>query len=391
MTQRRAIDGLLFVLALGFAILVVPDVFDGLETLWSGAGTISGIDLRMRVKEVGGWFAGAPVYRTDANAVYPPAGYLVIGALTGGADFERARALWAVQSVLLLILASVGVMFATRSEGIARRATALLVVPGVAAIAPGVANGQVHLLTVVAGVAGALLLARREGSWATDIAGALLMVICLAKPTNASAFFLAGCLLSGRWRPALLSVGLYGLATVVALTFATETWLVTLSRWVDRAVSGAEYGAYEGGSTNAHTFLVKVGIRQYSTLITVGLLGLFGEWASRRRTADPWVVLGVGGLVARLCVYHRSYDDVLVVPALIALLRLVWGGREDAPAWVRHGAVAVTVVAFVVIGLPERVLPSTQAFEILQTAGWLAMLVFLWAASTHTESNGDHA
>ena len=48
-----------------------------------------------------------------------------------------------------------------------------------------------------------------------------------------------------------------------------------------------------------------------------------GAFVYRHRTADPWILLGVAGIVTRIWAYHRVYDDVLVLPALLALARVI--------------------------------------------------------------------
>ena len=58
-----------------------------------------------------------------------------------------------------------------------------------------------------------------------------------------------------------------------------------------------------------------------------------GVWLYRHRRVDLWLQLGVIAVVARLWAYHRLYDDVLVVLALVALFRIATGvdGPRDVP------------------------------------------------------------
>ena len=59
----------------------------------------------------------------------------------------------------------------------------------------------------------------------------------------------------------------------------------------------------------------------WTPFVSLGLFGVLGAWVYRNRRADPWSLLGVAAIIARLWTYHRMYDDLLILLALIALLR----------------------------------------------------------------------
>jgi hypothetical protein len=130
----------------------------------------------------------------------------------------------------------------------------------------------------------------------------------------------------------------------------------------------------------------------------VSLLTFFalGVWGYRHCRVDLWVQLGVIAIVARFWAYHRQYDDVIVVLALVALFRIATGvvGRVGAavPAaeaarepQVRAAATALIVTCMLFMLLPARLgwapPPGRQIFDVSHTASWLGMLVFLgwWA------------
>ncbi len=372
-------DGALLIAGVALTVWAFDDLARAFGVLTGGDNRMAAVDLRMRMFEVGGWFRGEPIYRTDANAVYPPAAYGVIATLAGGLDFERARRLWAVQSLILLVAGAAGVVWASRAEGLTQRLAALLVLPSLAAVSPGVANGQLHLITVLAAVAAVLLLSPRAPSWPRELAGAALMLVALTKPTIGVPFFVLVWVLPGRLRPGILVLVLYGLATAVALLPQPEGSFVLLTRWIDRAVSGAEFGAHGGGTSNAQSLLTRSGIEGWSTMVAVGMIALLGEFALRRRAADVFVLLGAAGLVARLCVYHRSYDDLLALPALVALLRIAWGIGETRPT-MRGVALLAFAGGLAVGSVPEPLVGHSDWFQPVQSAVWLAMLLVLWIA-----------
>ena len=56
---------------------------------------------------------------------------------------------------------------------------------------------------------------------------------------------------------------------------------------------------------------------------------VLGFWIYRHRDADLWVLLGVAAIVACFWTYHRSYDDVLLLP-MVALFLMAKGGSSLA-------------------------------------------------------------
>ena len=70
------------------------------------------------------------------------------------------------------------------------------------------------------------------------------------------------------------------------------------------------------------SWLALLGLKQWNLPASMIFLLLLGYWTYRYRHADLWLLLGVTAIVARLWVYHRSYDDVLVVLPMITLFRI---------------------------------------------------------------------
>ena len=382
--SRRSIGWFFASLGLLLALLSAQELFDGFRVLLFGETSLAGIDLRMRISEVTRWFNRQSIYRNDASAVYPPASYVVVWILGAGSDFARARTLWAIESGALLIMASAGVVYASRAVGGAQRLSASLLVLSMSAIGPGVANGQLHIVTVLAGVAGVLIGMRREGSWVSDLTGAALIVVALSKPTNGITFFMMLWLLPGRFRPGLLASAGYVSLTGMSLLAQDENGFSLITRWIDRAVSGAEFGAHDGGTANAQTLLAAFGLESWSPIVAVGLLALLGEWLFRRRGADVWILLGCAGLTARVCVYHRTYDDVLAIPALIALMRISFT-PQSYPRWIRTVGPVMLACGWCVMGVPERYWSSEAVFETSHLAYWVALLLFLAGTAKHTK------
>lgn len=306
-------------------IVVLPtaqlliEAFDGLLL----AGTdFAAIDLRLRVREVTGWWSGTDIYKTSGHAVYPPAAYVILRALFVFDDFERIRWVWGAWTLLGVLLASWGTV---RAVG-AKRWQAVVFVAvlplAVSGMHGGIANGQVSLLCTLAAVGSVLLLTREDAGWGTDLLAAGLFLVALIKPTMTAPLFWLVCFVPGRWRPAVLVVVGYALLTVIGcLAIPDESMVVLLARWADRAIEGSRYGALDGGSVNMQTAMGLARLSLHAPVVVLALVGLVGAWAAGRPSRDPWILMGVAGVVARLAFYHRTYDDLIVLPALIALAR----------------------------------------------------------------------
>jgi hypothetical protein len=141
-----------------------------------------------------------------------------------------------------------------------------------------------------------------------------------------------------------------------------------------------------------------------------------GAWLYRHRRADLWVRLGVIAVVTRFLAYHRVYDDVLIVLALVALFRVattavVAAGAGDRQAIAPDAAAALPAardsrsrtMAAALLGtsmffmlLPARLgtapPPWNLVFGGTHTVTWLATLAFLcWyaAGAPHSRSEGS--
>jgi len=331
MTRGRWVEaahrGAVWVAVVAIAGLAVSRLWSALEALL-GNGLRAALNLRQRQDEVTAWFAGAPVYETMPSAVYPPGSMSLLWPLLGFGGT------WATAGYLALSLLG-GLAIAGAFAAVAWREGCSGPVIGLAAVAPmtvlalgdGIGLGQLHLFALVPAV-GAGLLARREQP-ATDVIAGLLFACALVKPSSAAVFGWA-LLVVGRGRAALVAAAVYVAATVVALGVREESPLRLLEQWWFRATAGARFGAEGVGYGSAHDLVGAMGVPRASVLATLLVVGAAGALAWRARGGDAWVQLGLLGLGARFATYHRSYDDVLVLPAVLAGIALGVRGHRLA-------------------------------------------------------------
>ena len=343
---------LLSLVGLAIAGLAGIRLGQGLQRLVAG-GPRSGLNLRQRVDEVERWFGGEAVYEALPTAVYPPGSMGMLAPL--GWLGEGTLAAYTV--VTLLTCTALGWGFRKiAGDG----PWWLMLVPlATLAVSDGLALGQLHLVTLIAAV-GALGLALR-GEPRADLGAGLLFAVALIKPSSAALFVPALGLLPPRTRALAVATGVYGLATGLAFAVREESPLRLIHQWWFRAAEGARYGAEMAGYGSVHDLVGWLGVPQGSVVATLLVLSAGTLWTWRVRSADPWVVVGVLGIAARMGTYHRGYDDVLVLPAVAALLRvgdtrgrlvavLVWGlllvevpGAARTVSWlVALGALALS-------------------------------------------------
>lgn len=343
---------------------------------------LGAVDLVRRWRETVAWFAGEPVYAMD-DAIYPPATYPVLWPITGWLSFDGARRAWALAYVAILAWFA---PFCARESGArtpAGRLAAGLLPLAFNATGATIGNGQLLLLSLPPILAACLRLARRTPSLGNDLAVAVLFCIAMVKPSATAPF--AFVLLSppGRLRPAVLAAAAYLALTAFALHFQPLDPSVLAGTDVHRSATRIIGGSY-GNIQAALIGLGQVDSPLMVALPAIALVGC-GLWIHLRRDADPWLLMAVAALVARMGWYHRVYDDLLTIVPVIALLRVAGGRRRDGVGDARARLALLLAIACVAVAvLPARMhawrgglAATVLAVNTATVAIWLAALVFL--------------
>jgi hypothetical protein len=208
----------------------------------------------------------------------------------------------------------------------------------------------------------------------------VLVVFSLVKPNVSAPFFWLALFAPRRWWPALLAVGLYLAATLFALSIldrsvvdAAETFSASTTKM-----------AVKVGQGNLSIWAGMLGLGKYAYAISILTLLALGVWLWRYRKADVWLRIGVTTIVARLWTYHLFYDDVLIVPAMIALLRVARDEAWSDAHRVAAGAVLVLLMCNSVALNPlQALMPFASVFRI----GALVLLAYLAHASLKMRSD----
>lgn len=280
---------------------------------------LGAVDLGQRFREVATWFSGGLVYDSWV-ASYPPATYLMLWPFLGWLNFTAARWLWAMTALPLLGALSWQVVRLCQPRDKLETAFLVSMTLSLLALRVDLANGQLSLHITPAIIAALLLLKRSQPSWRIDLAIAILMTWALVKPSYTAPFMWVVLFAARRWRPALLTALVYGLTTVVAAAFQPLPFPQLIAEWLQNV---SYIFALDIGYANVHYWLNIVGVSQWGSLVSIGVFILFGVWVWRLANPEAfWPLVGLAGIVARIWTYHNVYDDLLILPALIALWQL---------------------------------------------------------------------
>ena len=243
--------------------------------------------------------------------------------------------------------------------------------------------------------------------------GSLLITLTLIKPTVSAPFFGLVLFLPGRLRPAILVIGEYGLLAFISSLIQRTNPIVLHQTWLKLGVSAAAWGSAGGdgdqtaslseslsespdavsqlmlndlGYNDIHSLLGTIELSRWNLLASLAMLFALAAWVYYHRTVNFWLIFSVTAIIARLWVYHRVYDDLLLILPIISLWRinLETDNQQSAIACILLGI--MTVSALVPASL--RFYPGLLgiAFRIGQLAIWLSILTFLLFQAKNTKS-----
>jgi hypothetical protein len=355
------------VAAVGKAAHAVPRLVRDLEP-WSA------LDLRYRYGEVHAWFAGQPVYGVVDGAVYPPASHVILWPFLGWVSLDGARVIWAV-TTLAAAGALAWLLFRAAAPASSRDR---LLVAGLAlamySLPIALYVGQMGMHVMAFAAFGAALLITGTG-WGRDLLAAALLAAALVKPTVSLPLVVAALILGGRLRPVALLAAAYGALTVAAAALQPADLVDLFRDWL--AVASVRV-PIEDGVPNLHRLMLWAGLGSWMTHGSMLVLAVMTGWMWTRRRADPWILLGIAGLVCRFWAHSTLYDDALLLLPTLALFRVAFreDDRRDVLAgWLFAGSwVALLTPVWAYYSMGSAVAGAIHAAQAIL---WLCVLVFL--------------
>lgn len=359
--------GYLVVAATGRLSYAVPHLLWDVET-WSA------IDLKYRYNEVAEWFAGNHVYGVVDGAVYPPASHAILWPFMGWVSLDTARILWAITT---LAAAAALALLAYRLCAPASRRDRLLVSGLAFAAYPlqlSLFVGQLGMH--VAALAGwGAFLALRDRGWRADALAGALLAAALVKPTVSAPLVLGALVAGRRTRPAALVMVSYATLTLIAAAAQPVALWTLMRNW--SAVAGGRV-SFSEGVPNLQMLLAWADLPSWMTPVPLLVLAAMAYWIWRRRTVDPWVLMGVAGVTARIWAHGRLYDDAFLLLPVIALHRIAFHPTtppNPIAGWLLAGAWAALLTP--TWAFYDLAPVAVRAINTAQAMLWLTVLVAL--------------
>lgn len=386
------------------AVLRLIPAFDALIVVPDGA-----IDLLIRYEEVQRWFAGESIYGDEHSANYPPGSYSLLWPLLGWLPQAPMRVLYAFSVLLSCAVISVVAVRASCADRLAEKAFLFVFILPLGATMIAVWIGQLGLHVTAALLGAAWLLvgdgrdtatSRQPRSRARDAAAAALLTSALVKPTLSLPLLVVILIVSGGWRPTVMTAALYGVVTLIAAVPQGRSPVTLAFEWLSRE----EIMNLPLGSVNVYLWLHWIGFEGSMIPVSLVILIAASVWAWRYRLAPSWLLIGAAALVSRLWIHHRAFDDVLLIVPAIALFQAAKTMPAAKMTSDRRGvatvATALLLAAVYVLGhAPYAYLSGEHSgrwlfIEVARTIVWLAVLgVLMWHVhqSPQAEATDDLA
>jgi hypothetical protein len=310
---------------------------------WADSG-----DLMRRAEEIGLFVRGQDPYH-DPDMTYPPTALPVFTPLVAPFGPHALRGVW-----LLLNLAALAALCRVILDQVEGRWPAwgqvlfCLIVVASKPVRGGIGLGQFHLMPT------ALMLwaASPQGRRRPMLAG-LGLGVALIKPTMVLPL-LGFLVIRRRWRTLATALGFQAAALLVAAAWLHVGPVRLLAEWV--AVARIQQGA---GLIDVPS-LARRGIAvppEASPLIALAVLALgFAGTLAWRRRAD-FALVSFCAFVGAIFTYHRTYDLVLLIPALALAIDVCWKTRGP---WIRPKILAAVAFAALLIA-PSHPLVTGQS------------------------------
>lgn len=197
----------------------------------------------------------------------------------------------------------------------------------------------------------------------------IFLGLALAKP-NISAFYLFSLAIDRRFRSILVAFG-YIISATLYISWITK---LDFRNVIARFLYQIKYVADDGFSSI--NILAKMGISTEFALFLVSSIALgLSVVIFRKLQNTPLLILfAFASVTGRVLIYHRSYDDVMLVFLLLALLQLAF----QNPNRYNIGSVFLAgLTLWIPLGLQNRI-PYWHSFQLFI---WIILLFYLFSRS----------
>jgi hypothetical protein len=325
-------------------------------------------------------FAGIPLYENPKFldfATYPPASFVLLYPFLGLGDDPTTRWIWAVVGAFALAGFVWAIVKMAGLETWQERTFLALTILSMNGTRAALGNGQPVFLSLFA-LAGALLLLNKPHPGRRDEALAgLLLIVALLKPQLVVPFLWFVLFAPGGVRVLAGVCAGYAAVTLFATSFQSGDLLTLMKQWLERASYGAMFVREgNGNSNNVSLWLGRVGLQSWSLPVSASILLTLGVWTYVYRETNRWVKLGMAAVVGRVAIYHRFYDDPMLVFGVAALLAIGTTFRDG-----KLRSVAWVLLALMLVGLVGYYTLRVFSYYEADAAVLLLVIGFLWIAA----------
>lgn len=365
------------------AALTCVAVFQGMALAWRRD---SDIDMGFRLNEYV-WFREghypnpgiekAPGAGRQPRSVYPPYAFPMLALFFEPGGRLQGRIVVAVlSSVALVGMAAFG-----RRVVPAAAALAAIAGPAIAGNGSALALGQFSIICVGLLIAQFLLLERGRSA-----AAGCCWALAMLKPQIALAFA-ALFLVRRQWRGLLV-----GCMILIALSVAACWWTevppldVVRNSLLRSSFSFAADGNVSGPLQLAAWLGIDASIGQWAALVAlVGLMAGIGLLLRRLPTTPDLLDLaGICGVLGALLVYHRHYDNVMLIFTLLAALRAA--ACRPSPAWT-----AAVIAMGCSLWIPQRLFEQLPGYQLYRPVIWSVTAALLALSMTRSRDEPSRA
>jgi len=290
----------------------------------------------------------------------------------------RAQGTWMIQALSLaslLLIAGIG-WRSLRRWGFLAGWLGALAPLAIVGNGQALAMGQFSILCMgLIGLQWLLLLRRRP------VPAGLCWGLAMVKPQIAATFALP-FLARGRWRGLGVGLALLGALSTFALIHTQVgpvayglSWLKLLPVFMGGSNPNVASGLVDLVTMTPAPLLLLLGALGIAAIGVVGFwgrryFGALGAKTSKAFQAQPLVLAGLCGVIGQLFLYHRSYDNLVLFPALLVALRLLL---------IRPRILELLLAVLMALSLwaPPRLLAILLNNTLAQTMIWALMGVVL--------------
>jgi hypothetical protein len=386
---RNKLNLLYFSIAV-LSLIAFTKIFDEFYRLVLLDSNNSAIDLKIIKRGIRLWFSDKAVPKELKDAMYPPASYAMLWPLIGWLKLSIARIVWTFTLIPSLVLVSYIFVKHSLARGTEESFLALIIPLSLNSVGITIGNGQLGIQALVLMIIALLMLRKKEKNIVNDILISIVTVFALIKPSVTAPFFWIFIFVYPNYRIVLYTVGIYLILTIIPFHFRGMSIFdylfydknaLEISSMVKQTyknlVSGTIYGSAGGGYANLHSLFGYLGLSRLNLIASFVMLIMFGFWTLLNRKADFWLLMAVTALFSRFWMYHRAYDDILLIVPMITLFRLI--KLEHISFHIRQISLVLLIITTIAMLVPARmqiIYPFSYLFIWGHIIIWLALLFF---------------